>query len=488
MKYIIEGQKNKWEVVIGLEVHCQVVSQSKLFSNASAASGGSPNDTVSFVDAGFPGMLPVVNKFCVEQAVKTGLGINAIINKESVFARKNYFYADLPQGYQISQFDKPIVSEGYLDIELEDGSSKRIGIERLHLEQDAGKSIHDLLPGKSVIDLNRSGVALMEIVSKPHMSSPNEAGTYMTKLRSIVRYLGTCDGNMDEGSMRCDANVSVRPVGETELRTRCEVKNVNSIRYLMQAIEYEAHRHVEVYENGGVIDQETRLFNPSTKETRTMRSKENANDYRYFPDPDLSFPLTVTDELVEKVKNSMPELPDEKKARLIKEFGLPKDDAERIVSDISTALYFEEAVKVKGCEPKKAASLIIIELAAMISDKKIAIIDTKITPKRLGEIVAMVENNTIGLRTAKELILIIETENKDPKQIVEERGLKQVSDSGEIEAIINTIITDNPKEAEAVRGGKDKLFGFFVGLAMKETKGKGNPAVINELLKKKLYE
>ena len=334
MSYTIKGDKQEWEVVIGLEVHCQVISNAKLFSAASAASGGTPNDTVSFIDAGFPGMLPVVNEFCVEQAVKTGLGLNAVINKQSVFARKNYFYADLPQGYQISQYDKPIVGEGYLDIELDDGSIKRVGIERLHLEQDAGKSIHDLLPAKSCIDLNRSGVALMEIVSKPEMSSPAEAGAYMTKLRAIVRALGTCDGNMDEGSMRCDANVSVRPVGSNELRTRCEVKNVNSIRYLMQAIEYEAKRHVSAYENGEIIEQETRLFNPSTKETRTMRDKENANDYRYFPDPDLSFPLTVSDELLEKVKNNMPELPDEKRDRFIKEYnidinGLSSDEAEK---------------------------------------------------------------------------------------------------------------------------------------------------------------
>lgn len=487
MKYIIEGSKHDWEVVIGLEVHCQVISQAKLFSDASAASGGTPNDTVSFVDAGFPGMLPVVNKFCVEQAVKTGLGINAIINKKSVFARKNYFYADLPQGYQISQYDKPIVSEGYLDIELEDGSTKRIGIERLHLEQDAGKSIHDLLPGKSAVDLNRSGVALMEIVSKPHMSSPQEAGTYMTKLRSIVRYLGTCDGNMDEGSMRCDANVSVRPVGSTELRTRCEMKNINSIRYLMQAIEYEAHRHVDVYENGGTIDQETRLFDHNVKETRTMRDKENANDYRYFPDPDLAFPLTVTDELIDNVRKAMPELPDEKQARLIKQYGLAKDDAQRIVSDFQTAEYFENAVKVKGSDPKKIASLIVIELFAVLSEKKTTLADTKITAERMGKITALVENGTIGLRTAKELLPMIEDEDKDPEKIVEEKGLKQVSDTGAIESIIDKIIADNPSEVEALRGGKDKLFGFFVGQAMKLTAGKANPAIINDLLKKKLY-
>lgn len=383
MSYTIKGKTGEWELVIGLEVHCQVISKSKLFSGASAASGGTPNDTVSFIDAGFPGMLPVVNKYCVEQAVKTGLGLNAVINKESVFARKNYFYADLPQGYQISQFDKPIVGEGYLDIELEDGSTKRVGIERLHLEQDAGKSIHDQLPAKSCIDLNRSGVALMEIVSKPEMSSPFEAGAYLSKLRSIVRYLGTCDGNMDEGSMRCDANVSVRPVGSSELRTRCEIKNVNSIRYLMQAIEYEANRHVEIYEDGGTIDQETRLFNANKKETRSMRGKENANDYRYFPDPDLAYPLIVSDELLNKVKSEMPELPDEKSARFIKEYNLPKDDAMRLVAERSVAEYFEKAVAEKGSDPKKAATLILVEMAAMLSDRKIENInDSKVTPER----------------------------------------------------------------------------------------------------------
>ncbi len=486
MSYTIKGDKQEWEVVIGLEVHCQVISNAKLFSAASAASGGTPNDTVSFIDAGFPGMLPVVNEFCVEQAVKTGLGLNAVINKQSVFARKNYFYADLPQGYQISQYDKPIVGEGYLDIELDDGSIKRVGIERLHLEQDAGKSIHDLLPSKSCIDLNRSGVALMEIVSKPEMSSPAEAGAYMTKLRAIVRALGTCDGNMDEGSMRCDANVSVRPVGSNELRTRCEVKNVNSIRYLMQAIEYEARRHVSAYENGEVIEQETRLFNPNTKETRTMRDKENANDYRYFPDPDLSFPLTVSDELLEKVKNNMPELPDDKKERFIKEYNIAKDDAARLVNEISMANFFENAVKVKGAEAKKTANLILIELSALLSDRKLQIEDLKIKPEWVGKLSALVEDGTIGLRTAKDLIIIMQDENKDPETLIEEKGLKQVSDTSEIEKIIDSIIDANPNEVAGFKAGKEKLMGFFVGQVMKATAGKANPAIINKLLKEKL--
>ncbi len=486
MSYTIKGDKQEWEVVIGLEVHCQVISNAKLFSAASAASGGTPNDTVSFIDAGFPGMLPVVNEFCVEQAVKTGLGLNAVINKQSVFARKNYFYADLPQGYQISQYDKPIVGEGYLDIELDDGSIKRVGIERLHLEQDAGKSIHDLLPAKSCIDLNRSGVALMEIVSKPEMSSPAEAGAYMTKLRAIVRALGTCDGNMDEGSMRCDANVSVRPVGSNELRTRCEVKNVNSIRYLMQAIEYEAKRHVSAYENGEIIEQETRLFNPSTKETRTMRDKENANDYRYFPDPDLSFPLTVSDELLEKVKNNMPELPDEKRDRFIKEYNIAKDDAVRLVNEISMANFFESAVKVKGAEAKKTANLILIELSALLSDRKLQIEDLKIKPEWVGKLSALVEDGTIGLRTAKDLIIIMQDEAKDPETLIEEKGLKQVSDTSEIEKIIDGIIEANPNEVAGFKAGKEKLMGFFVGQVMKATAGKANPAIINKLLKEKL--
>ena len=453
MSYIIKGRTCDYEVVIGLEVHCQVISKAKLFSSASAESGGTPNDHVAFIDAGFPGMLPVVNKFCVEQAVKTGLGLNAKINKESVFARKNYFYADLPQGYQISQYDKPIVGEGYLDIELEDGSTKRIGIERLHLEQDAGKSIHDMLPGKSCIDLNRSGVALMEIVSKPDMSSP-----YLTKLRSIVRYLETCDGNMNEGSMRCDANVSVRPVGSKELRTRCEIKNVNSIRYLMQAIEYEANRHVDAYDNGEEIYQETRLFNANKKETRSMRGKENANDYRYFPDPDLAFPLVVSDELLEKVKNSMPEMPEEKAARFVQTYKISDDEAKRLAAEKTVANYYEEAMKEKGSDGKKTANLILVELAAYMSENQIEnIYDLKTTPSRLGRITALVEDGTIGLRIAKELLPMIEETDKEPEAIIEEKGL-----------------------------GKEKLFGFFVGQVMKATQGKANPAVINKLLKDKL--
>lgn len=487
MSYIIKGRTCDYEVVIGLEVHCQVISKAKLFSSASAESGGTPNDHVAFIDAGFPGMLPVVNKFCVEQAVKTGLGLNAKINKKSVFARKNYFYADLPQGYQISQYDKPIVGEGYLDIELEDGSTKRIGIERLHLEQDAGKSIHDMLPGKSCIDLNRSGVALMEIVSKPDMSSPYEAGAYLTKLRSIVRYLETCDGNMNEGSMRCDANVSVRPVGSKELRTRCEIKNVNSIRYLMQAIEYEANRHVDAYDNGEEIYQETRLFNANKKETRSMRGKENANDYRYFPDPDLAFPLVVSDELLEKVKNSMPEMPKEKAIRFVQTYKISEDEAKRLSAEKTVANYFEEAMKEKGSDGKKTANLILVELAAYMSENQIEnIYELKTTASRLGRITALVEDGTIGLRIAKELLPMIEETDKEPEAIIEEKGLKQVSDTGEIEKIIDKIIADNPKNVEEYKAGKEKLFGFFVGQVMKATQGKANPAVINKLLKDKL--
>ena len=410
-----------------------------------------------------------------------------MINKESVFARKNYFYADLPQGYQISQFDKPIVGNGSLEIELEDGSTKTIGIERLHLEQDAGKSIHDMLSGKSCIDLNRSGVALMEIVSKPDMSSPYEAGAYLTKLRSIVRYLETCDGNMNEGSMRCDANVSVRPAGSTELRTRCEIKNVNSIRYLMQAIEYEANRHVDAYDNGEEIYQETRLFNAHKKETRSMRGKENANDYRYFPDPDLAFPLIVSDELLEAVKSSMPEMPDEKSKRFMAEYKLSEDDAKRLVAEKSVAEYFEEAVREKGSDAKKAASLILVELAAIMGEKQVDNIrDLKTTASRLGRITALVEDGTIGLRIAKELLPMIEETDKEPEAIIDEKGLKQVSDTKEIEKIIDKIIADNPKNVEDYKAGKEKLFGFFVGQAMKATQGKANPGIINNILKEKL--
>ena len=393
----------------------------------------------------------------------------------------------MPQGYQISQFDKPIVGNGSLEIELEDGSTKTIGIERLHLEQDAGKSIHDMLSGKSCIDLNRSGVALMEIVSKPDMSSPYEAGAYLTKLRSIVRYLETCDGNMNEGSMRCDANVSVRPAGSTELRTRCEIKNVNSIRYLMQAIEYEANRHVDAYDNGEEIYQETRLFNAHKKETRSMRGKENANDYRYFPDPDLAFPLIVSDELLEAVKSSMPEMPDEKSKRFMAEYKLSEDDAKRLVAEKSVAEYFEEAVREKGSDAKKAASLILVELAAIMGEKQVDNIrDLKTTASRLGRITALVEDGTIGLRIAKELLPMIEETDKEPEAIIDEKGLKQVSDTKEIEKIIDKIIADNPKNVEDYKAGKEKLFGFFVGQAMKATQGKANPGIINNILKEKL--
>ena len=485
-QYILKGKNADYEVVIGLEVHCQVRSESKLFSAASASSGSNPNDTVSFIDAGFPGMLPVVNKFCVEQAVKTGLGINAKINNRSEFARKNYFYADLPQGYQISQFDKPIVGEGYLDIKLEDGTIKRIGVERLHLEQDAGKSIHDLLPSKSCIDLNRSGVALMEIVSKPDMRSPYEAGEYLTKLRKIVRTLDTCDGNMDEGSMRCDANVSVRHVGETELRTRCEIKNINSIRYMMQAIEYEAKRHIEVYDNGGTIDQETRLFNSAKKITRSMRGKENANDYRYFPCPDLAFPLLVSNEEIERIKSSMPELPDAKAERFVKEYKLTDDEAERVASDKDISEYFEEALSVKGVNLKKLVNLIAGELTAMLTDRKIEIQDTKVTAKRMGTLVARLEDDTISLRTVKDLIIKIEESDKDVDILIEELGLKQVTDNSAIELAVDKILQDNPSEVERFKAGDKKLQGFFVGQVMKATGGKVNPASINKVLADKL--
>jgi len=485
-QYILKGDAVDYEVVIGLEVHCQILSKSKLFSASSAESGSNPNETVSFVDAGFPGMLPVLNRVCVDQAILTGLGLNAKINHRSQFARKNYFYADLPQGYQISQYDQPIVGEGYLDIKLEDGSIKRVGIERLHLEQDAGKSIHDLLPDRSCIDLNRSGVALMEIVSKPEMSSPYEAGEYLTKLRSIVRYLNTCDGNMDEGSMRCDANVSVRPVGEEGLRTRCEIKNINSIRYMMQAIEYEAKRHIEVYDSGGEIHQETRLFNSAKKITRSMRDKENANDYRYFPCPDLSLPLIVTDADIERIRLTMPELPEAKKSRFMLEYKLSEDEAERMVSDLDISRYFELAINEKGVDSKRLVNLISGELAAMLSTKQVDIKDTKVTASRMGILVSRLSNDTISLRTAKDLILKVEELDKDIDILIDELGLKQVSDDSAIETIIDKVIADNPNEVERYRAGDKKLQGFFVGQAMKLTDGKANPAIINKILSEKL--
>jgi len=483
MSYIISGETGEWEVVIGLEVHAQVISKSKLFSGASAEFGGEANDHVSFVDAGMPGMLPVINGFCVAQAVKTGLGLKARINQRSVFARKNYFYADMPQGYQISQYDQPIVSEGTITLDMPDGGTRSIGVERLHLEQDAGKSIHDMHPQKTFIDLNRSGVALMEIVSKPELRSPEEAGQYLRKLRAILRYLGTCDGNMEEGSMRCDANVSVRPVGSNELRTRCEIKNVNSIRFVEQAIAYEAQRHVDVWESGGTVDQETRLFDSARGETRSMRSKEQAHDYRYFPDPDLS-PLVFGDSFVEGIRARMPELPDDKKDRFIRDYGLTPYDASVLVAEKENALYFEEVAK--GRDAKIAANWVISNLFGVLNKKGLPIEESPVKAADLGALLDLLADNTLSSRMAKDVFEIMVETGQAPGAIVEERGLKQVTDTGAIEAAIDQLLAANPDKVAEYRAGKDKLMGYFVGQVMKAMQGKANPGMLGELLKKKL--
>jgi aspartyl-tRNA(Asn)/glutamyl-tRNA(Gln) amidotransferase subunit B len=483
MGYIIKGEKHDWELVVGLEVHAQVISKAKLFSGASTDFGAGPNAQVSFIDAGMPGMLPVLNEQCVEQAVKSGLGLKAKINKRSVFARKNYFYADLPQGYQISQYDQPIVGEGILVLDMPDGSTREIGIERLHLEQDAGKSIHDLHPQKSYIDLNRSGVGLMEIVSKPDIRTPEEAGLYLKKLRSILRYLGTCDGNMEEGSMRCDANVSVRPVGSTELRTRCEIKNVNSVRFVMQAIEHEARRHVEVYESGGTIDQETRLYDSNKGETRTMRSKEFAHDYRYFPDPDL-LPVEFDDAFVQRIKAELPELPDDKKARFISAFGLTAYDAGVLVDEKASADYFEEVAK--GRDAKLAANWVISNLFGVLNKQGVDIGDSPVSAKNLGRLIDLIADDTISGRMAKEVFEIMVDTGKAPDAIVEERGMKQITDTGAIDAAVEKVMAENADKVAQYRSGKTQVMGWFVGQVMKATQGKANPAVCSELLKKKL--
>lgn len=483
MTFLIKGETETWEVVIGLEVHAQVISKAKLFSGAPTDFGADPNSQVSFVDAGMPGMLPVINEVCVEQAVRTGLGLKAQINNRSVFSRKNYFYADLPQGYQISQFDLPIVGKGTIILDMPDGVTREIGIERLHLEQDAGKSIHDLHPSKTFIDLNRSGVALMEIVSDPDMRSPEEAGAYLRKLRSILRYLGTCDGNMDEGSMRCDANVSVRPQGADELRTRCEIKNVNSVRFVMQAIEHEARRHVDVYESGGEISQETRQYDPNKGETKSMRSKEMAHDYRYFPDPDL-LPLVFDDDYVAKIKATLPELPDEKKERFINDYGLTAYDAGVLVVERETSAYFEEVAK--GRDPKAAANWVISNLFGALNKKGVSITDSPVTADNLGKLIDLITDNTISGRIAKDVFEIMVEEGKGPEAIVEEKGLKQITDTGPIEEAIDQVMADNPGKVEEYRGGKDKLIGWFVGQVMKQTEGKANPGMLNELLRNKL--
>lgn len=479
----IQGNTGEWEVVIGLEVHAQVDSHSKLFSGSATDFGAEPNTQVSFVDAAMPGMLPVINEYCVEQAVRTGLGLEAQINLASVFDRKNYFYADLPQGYQISQFLDPIVGKGKILVDMKDGSTREIGITRLHLEQDAGKSLHEHSPIYSFIDLNRAGVALMEIVSEPDLRSPEEAGEYLKKLRAILRYLGTCDGDMEKGSMRCDANVSVRRTGETKYNTRCEIKNVNSVRYLMRAIEFEARRQVDILETGGTINQETRLFDANKGETRTMRSKEDAHDYRYFPDPDL-LPLNLSKEFVEKIKSTLPELPDQKKQRYMEQMGLSAYDASVLVSEKAIASYFEEVVK--GHDPKLAANWLTVELFGHLNKAGKDIEESPVSAPKLSGLLDLIKDNTISGKIAKEVFEIMFESGKDAATIVEEKGLKQVTDTGAIEAVIDQVLTDNPDKVAEYKSGKDKLFGFFVGQVMKLSGGKANPAMVNELLKKKL--
>ena len=482
--YTIQGKTGDWELVIGLEVHCQILSKAKVFSGASAEFGAEQNTHVSFIDAGFPGMLPKVNEKCIEQCVKTGFGLNAKINTFSRFDRKNYFYADLPQGYQISQLYYPIVGEGYIEVTTEEGT-RRIGVERLHLEQDAGKSIHDMVPGKSLIDLNRCGVGLMEIVSKPDMHSPAEAGEYLRQLRAIVRALGTCDGNMDEGSMRCDVNVSVRKVGETALRPRAEVKNVNSVRFVMQAIEIEAQRQIDIYENGGECRQETRLFDSVNLETRPMRSKENANDYRYFPDPDL-LPVILTDEYIENIRRNLPELPEAKKKRYVEELGLTPYDASILTADVETATYFETAIQ--GQDAKKVANWVMGDLFAYLNKSAKTIAESPIRAIDLGALVGLIADGTISGKIAKEVFEIMAETGKAPDVIVEEKGLKQVSDTGAIEALIADILAANMDKVAEIKAGKDKLKGWFVGQIMKASQGKVNPALANQLLDKKLSE
>ena len=480
--YYLKGEKVEYEVIIGLEVHAQVLSESKLFSSSATKFGSEPNSQVSLVDAAMPGMLPVINKFCVEQAIKTGLGLNAKINSFSKFDRKNYFYADLPQGYQISQFKYPIVGEGKVILDMPYGT-KEIEIERLHLEQDAGKSIHDRDPKKSFVDLNRSGIALMEIVSKPDLRSPSEVGEYIKKLRSIMRYLNTCDGNMEEGSLRADVNVSVRKKGESKFGTRCEIKNVNSIKFMQQAIDYEARRQIELIEEGNEVDQETRLFDTKKQETRSMRSKEDAHDYRYFPDPDL-LPLEIENSYIENLKKNLPELPDQKKQRLITEFKLSNYEASVIISDQAVSEYYEEVAK--NSDYKLAATWLMGELFATLNKEGKEISESPVSAANLAKMINLIKNGTISGKIAKTVFEEMIKNDEDPIRIVENKGLKQTSDPKEIESIIDKVLSSNQDKVTQYKSGKDKLFGFFVGQVMKEMKGKGNPGMINDILKSKL--
>ena len=480
--YFIQREKNKWEVIIGLEVHAQVLSKSKLFSSSPTKFGSEPNTQVSLVDSALPGMLPVINQYCIEQSIKTGLGLKARINLNSVFDRKNYFYADLPQGYQISQYKNPIVGEGEVVLDMPYGA-KKIGIERLHLEQDAGKSIHNLDPDNTYVDLNRSGIALMEIVSKPDLRSPDEVSAYVKKLRSIMRYLGTCDGNMQEGSLRADVNVSVRKVGDKKFGTRCEIKNVNSIKFMQMAIQYEAKRQIELLEEDKIIDQETRLFDTKKNETRSMRLKEDAHDYRYFPDPDL-LPLNLDKGLIEKIKKDLPELPDQKKNRFIKDYSLSSYEANLLVAEKEISDYFEEVVKTS--DKKLSTNWIIGDLFASLNEKNISISDSPVTAKKMAQLVDSISSGVISGRTAKEVFEIMKETGDEPIKIIKSKGLQQQSDPKELEKMIIKIIESNKDKVEQFKSGKDKLFGFFVGQVMKLSGGKANPQLVNDILKKNL--
>ena len=490
--FTIQGRTGPWELVMGLEIHAQVASRAKLFSGAAVGFGAGPNEQVSLVDAGFPGMLPVLNKFCVEQAVRTGLGLNAQINKRSQFDRKNYFYPDLPTGYQISQLYFPIVGEGVVEVEAEDGAFFNVGIERLHLEQDAGKLIHDLSPTESYVDLNRAGTALMEIVSRPDIRSPEEAVAYVKKIRTILIYLGTCDGDMEKGNLRADVNVSVCRAGSYEkfkatgdfshLGTRCEIKNVNSFRFISQAIQYEARRQIEIIEDGGKIDQETRLFDPVKGETRSMRSKEEAHDYRYFPDPDL-LPLEIEQAWIDEIKASLPELPDETRKRLMSQYGLSQYDAVVLISEQAKADYFEAAAK--GRDAKLVANWVTNELSARLAADHLDFDQSPVPAAHVAELVQLIEDGTISSKIAKEVFDHVWNGQGSPSEVVEKHGLKQVTDTGAIEKAIDEIIAANPDKAEAVKD-KPQALGWFVGQVMKATGGKANPAAVNEILKAKL--
>ncbi len=490
--YTIEGASGMWEIVVGMEVHAQVISQAKLFSGAATDFGAEPNTQVSLVDAAMPGMLPVINAECVRQAVRTGLALNARINKWSRFDRKNYFYPDLPAGYQISQYKHPIVGKGFVEITLADGRTKAIGIERLHLEQDAGKSLHDQHPRYTLVDLNRAGVALMEIVSKPDIRSPEEAGAFLRKLRTLLRYIGSCDGNMEQGSMRADINVSVRRPG-APFGTRCEIKNVNSVRFVMAAIEYEARRQVEILESGGTIEQETRLFDPNRMETRSMRSKEEAHDYRYFPDPDL-LPLELDDAFIAEARASLPEMPDAKQRRYEQEWGLTAYNAATLVMEREAAEYFEALVahlakavgKAESAIANRAANWVLADLFGHLNKAGLAITESPVKPAQGAELLALVEKGAISGRVAKEVFEEMFATGKNAGAIVAEKGLKQVSDESALIPIVEKVLADNPAQVEQYRGGKTKVIGFFVGQVMKATRGQANPAVVNRLLKERL--